>query len=66
MAIEQLFQALPLHFLQHGISKFGAGNLALAAFLTVALGVFTDYAWMLYLRSKMVCSNLKTAYTHHR
>jgi hypothetical protein len=54
MAIEQLSEALPWHFLQHGISNFGAGNLVLTAFLTVALGVFADYAWMLYLRSKMV------------
>lgn len=54
MAIEQLFEALPLHYLQHGISKFGAGNIALAVFVTAALGVLADYAWMLYLRSKMV------------
>lgn len=54
MAIEQLFEALPLHYLQHGISRFGAANVALAIFVTVALGVLADYAWMLYLRSKMV------------
>jgi hypothetical protein len=56
MAIEQLFDALPVHYLQHGISKFGAANVALAIFVTVALGVLADYAWMLYLRSKMVRS----------
>jgi hypothetical protein len=65
MAIEQLFETLPLHFLQHGISKFGAENLALAAFLTVALGLFADYAWMLYLRSKMVRKCLQIEYPHH-
>jgi hypothetical protein len=54
MAIEQLFEALPLHYLQHGISKFGAANIVLAAFITAALGVLADYAWMLYMRSKMV------------
>jgi hypothetical protein len=54
MAIEQLFEALPLHYLQHGISKYGAGNIALAVCLTATLGVLADYAWMLYLRSKMV------------
>ena len=54
MAIEQIFEALPLHYLQHGISKFGAGNVALAVFLTAVLGVLADYAWMLYMRSKMV------------
>jgi hypothetical protein len=54
MAIEQLFEALPLHYLQHGISRFGATNLALAVFVTAALGVLADYAWMLYLGAKMV------------
>jgi hypothetical protein len=54
MAIEQIFEALPLHYLQHGISKFGAVNIALAVFVTAALGVLADYAWMLYMRSKMV------------
>ncbi|KAF2122592.1 cytochrome P450 [Lophiotrema nucula] len=53
MAIEQLFEALPLHYLQHGISKFGAFNVVLGLFVTVALGVLADYAYMLYLRSKM-------------
>ncbi|KAF2787546.1 cytochrome P450 [Melanomma pulvis-pyrius CBS 109.77] len=53
MAIEQLFEALPLHYVQHGISKFGAGNILLALFVIAAIGVLTDYAWMLYLRSKM-------------
>ena len=54
MAIEQLFQALPLHYLQHGITKFGAVNVVLAIVTTIVLGVLADYAWMLYLRSKMV------------
>lgn len=54
MAIEQLFEALPLHYLQHGISKFGAANVVLAVLVTAALGVLADYAWMLYMRSKMV------------
>lgn len=54
MAIEQLFEALPLHYLQHGISKFGVTNVVLALLVTAALGVLADYAWMLYLRSKMV------------
>lgn len=54
MAIEQLFGALPLHYLQHGISKFGAANIVLAVLTTTVLGVLVDYAWMLYLRSKMV------------
>lgn len=54
MAIEQLFEVLPVHYLQYGISKFGVGNLALAVLATAALGVLADYAWMLYMRSKMV------------
>jgi hypothetical protein len=54
MAVEQIFEALPLHYLQHGISKFGVGNIALAVLATATLGVFADYAWMLYMRSKMV------------
>ncbi|ORY09996.1 cytochrome P450 [Clohesyomyces aquaticus] len=52
MAIEQLFDT-PLHFLQHGISKFGTGNVLLAVLVTATLGILADYAWMLYLRSKM-------------
>jgi hypothetical protein len=60
MAIEQLFEALPVHYLQHGISKFGAANTALVVFVIAALGVLADYAWMLYMRSKMVscCSDI--------
>lgn len=54
MAIEQLFDTLPLHYVQHGISKFGAGNVLWAILVTAVLGVMVDYAWMLYLRSKMV------------
>jgi hypothetical protein len=54
MAIEQLFEALPLHYLQHGISKYGASTIALAVVVTASLGVLADYAWMLYMRSKMV------------
>lgn len=54
MAIEQLFEALPLHYVQHGISKYGTANIALALFVTAAMAVLADYAWMLYLRSKMV------------
>lgn len=54
MAIEQLFEFLPLHHLQHGVSKFGAANVSLAVLVTIALGVLVDYAWMLYLGSKMV------------
>jgi hypothetical protein len=57
MAIEQLFEALPVHYLQHGISKFGAMNVALAVIITASLGVLADYAWMLYMRSKMVSLN---------
>ncbi|KAL6166494.1 hypothetical protein ACJQWK_07845 [Exserohilum turcicum] len=53
MAIEQLFEVLPVHYLQYSISKFGVGNLALAVLATAALGVLADYAWMLYMRSKM-------------
>lgn len=53
MAIEQIFD-LPLHHLQHGISKFGAANITVAVLVTAVLGVVVDYAWMLYLRSKMV------------
>ncbi|KAF1935186.1 cytochrome P450 [Clathrospora elynae] len=53
MAIEQVFKDLPLNYLQHGFSKFGAANIALAVLVTAALGVLADYAWMLYMRSKM-------------
>ncbi|CAO2652083.1 Nn.00g003660.m01.CDS01 [Neocucurbitaria sp. VM-36] len=53
MAIEQIFETLPLHYLQHGISKFGAANVAFALLVIVAVGVIADYAWMLRLRSKM-------------
>lgn len=56
MAIEQLFEAAPLHYLQHGISKFGFANVASAIFVLAAAGVLADYAWMLYMRSKMVSS----------
>jgi len=66
MAIEQLFEALPLHYLQHGISKFGAANVALAVFVTAALGVLADYAWMLYLRSKMVRIKATKAHEQQR
>lgn len=55
MAVTLLVDALPLHYLQHGISKFGASNVFLALFTTVLLGVLADWAWMLYLRNKMVC-----------
>jgi hypothetical protein len=65
MAIEQLFQALPVHYLQHGISKFGASNMVLAVFVTAALGVLADYAWMLYMRSKMVGPLLRSCYDFH-
>ena len=54
MAIEKVIETLPLHELQQKISKFGAANVALAALLTGALVILADYAWMLYLRSKMV------------
>jgi hypothetical protein len=54
MAIEQLFETLPLHYVQLGISKYGVGSIILALFVTAAVGVLADYAWMLYLRSKMV------------
>ena len=54
MAVEQLFEAVPLHYLQHGLTKYGASNIALAFLVTLGLGVLMDYAWMLYLRSKMV------------
>jgi hypothetical protein len=55
MAIEQLFEALPLHYLQHGISEFGTTNALLAIVATIAAGILADYVWMLYLRSEMVC-----------
>jgi hypothetical protein len=54
MAIEQVSEALQLHYLQHGISKFGVANIALVLFVTASLGMLADYAWMLYMRSKMV------------
>jgi hypothetical protein len=56
MAIEELFRALLVHYLQHGISKFGTASVALALFVTAGFGVLADYAWMLYMRSKMVRS----------
>jgi hypothetical protein len=65
MAIEQLFEALPLHYLQHGISKFGVANIALAVVVTAVLGVLADYAWMLYLRSKMVRMSSKFGHVEH-
>lgn len=54
MAIEQLFEALPLHYLQYGIAKFGASNLVVAFSAVLAICFFADYTWMLHLRSKMV------------
>ena len=54
MAVEKAFDALSVHYLQHGISKFGIGNIALGVFVTAVLCVLADYAWMLYMRSKMV------------
>ncbi|KAF2005631.1 cytochrome P450 [Amniculicola lignicola CBS 123094] len=53
MAIEQLFQALPLHYAQHGISKFGTVDVILSVLVTLVVGILADYVWMLYLRSKM-------------
>jgi hypothetical protein len=54
MAVEKIVHALTLHELQHKISKLGTGNVVLAVLLTGALAIIADYAWMLYLRSKMV------------
>jgi hypothetical protein len=56
MAIEKFFETLPLHYVQHGISKYGVGSMVLAFFVTTAVGILADYAYMLYLRSKMVSS----------
>ncbi|KAH8722584.1 cytochrome P450 [Phaeosphaeriaceae sp. PMI808] len=53
MAIEKLFDGLPLHYLQHDVTKSNAVNIALAVCITVTLGVLADYTWMLYLRSRM-------------
>jgi hypothetical protein len=55
MAVEKLFGALPLHYFQLGISKYGSSNVLLALLVTVAAGILVDYIWMLYLRTKMVC-----------
>lgn len=54
MAVEQLFEVLPLHYLQHGISKFGVASVLLAVAVIAVVVVLADYARMLYLRSKMV------------
>ncbi|KAF2740094.1 cytochrome P450 [Polyplosphaeria fusca] len=53
MAIEQLFEALPLHYVQHALTKYGAANLGLTLLVTLVVGILADYAWMLYIRSKM-------------
>jgi hypothetical protein len=53
MAIEKFIETFSLHELQHKVSKYGAGNVTLAVLLTGALAILADYAWMLYLRSKM-------------
>ncbi|KAF2748598.1 cytochrome P450 [Sporormia fimetaria CBS 119925] len=53
MAIEQLFEALPLRYVQHGISEFGVANLAYTLLITAFAALVVDYGWMLYLRSKM-------------
>jgi hypothetical protein len=60
MAIEQLFQALPVHYLQHAISKFGVVSTVFAVIVTAALGVLADYVWMLYTRSRMVRTSSRT------
>jgi hypothetical protein len=65
MAIEQLFEALPLHYIQHSISKYGTGNVLLALFSTVIAIILADYARMLYLRSKMVCTIPTVSYGGH-
>jgi hypothetical protein len=64
MAIEQLFD-LPLHHLQYGISEFGASNIVFAMLVTAALGVLMDYAWILYLGSKMVSIDCKHSEWQH-
>lgn len=53
MAIEQLFEALPLHYLQHGFAKYGTASVVSAILAIAAVALVADYAWMLYLRSKM-------------
>ncbi|CBX98861.1 hypothetical protein IAQ61_007524 [Plenodomus lingam] len=53
MAIDQLFEALPLHYLQHGFAKYGTTSVISAILTVAAVGLIADYAWMLYLRSKM-------------
>ncbi|KNG45430.1 cytochrome p450 [Stemphylium lycopersici] len=53
MAIERFFDTLPVHFLQHDISKFGLGKTGFAVFVAATLVVLADYVWMLYTRSKM-------------
>lgn len=54
MAVTLLFDTLPLHYLQHFLSKFGTANVLVALFTTALLGVLADWGYMLYLRSKMV------------
>lgn len=61
MAIEQLFEALPTHHLQHGIPELGAATIVSTMVLMATLGLLGDYAWMLYLRSKMVSYNGRLA-----
>lgn len=50
MAIGRLLEALPL-------ARFTAADVALAFLVTAVLGLVADYSWMLYLRSKMVCTD---------
>jgi hypothetical protein len=66
MAIEQLFDAVPLHYVRHGISSFGIVNAVLAIVVTVVVGVLADYVWMLYLRSKMVRNREASKTSHGR
>ena len=54
MAVEKLAEALLLPHLQRVVPRFGIAHVVLAVLTIATLGVLVDYAWMLYLRSRMV------------
>jgi hypothetical protein len=66
MAVEQLFDAVALRYVSYGVSNFGAAMVVLSIVVTVVVGVLADYAWMLYLRSKMVRNREASETSHGR
>ena len=63
MNTEKIVDTVTLLHLQQSISRFGAVNVIVVAVITGALALCLDYAYMLYLRSKMVKLTFLHSYT---